>query len=78
MRLISEIKWNLQTCRVQAGLTQKEVAEVIGVKPITVRRWEHGTASPTMDHGQALSELYEVPIGNIDFTLDGNKAIFKN
>lgn len=30
MRAITEIKWRLVACRLQAGLTQKDVAEALG------------------------------------------------
>lgn len=73
MRSILEIKWKLRACRVQAGLTQKAVAEAIGVKEATVESWESGNSAPTMEQGLALSELYQIPLGNMDFTKEANK-----
>lgn len=73
MRAITEIKWRLVACRLQAGLTQKEVAEAIGVTDIAVGNWEKGKNSPSMEKGLALSELYGIPLGNMDFTKEGNR-----
>ena len=73
MRSILEIKWKLRACRVQAGLTQKAVADAVGVKADTVESWESGNSAPTMEQGLALSNLYQIPLGNMDFTKDANK-----
>lgn len=73
MRSILEIKWKLRACRVQAGLTQKAVAEAVGVKVDTVENWERGNSAPTMEQGIALSELYQIPLVCMDFTKEGNK-----
>jgi len=43
--------------RIEANVTQSEVAQKLGVSTITVRKWEHGYACPTEDHWQALSHL---------------------
>lgn len=73
MRSILDIKWNLRACRVQTGFTQKAVAEAIGVKEATVKSWESGNSAPTMEQGLALSELYQIPLGNMDFTKESNR-----
>lgn len=73
MRSILDIKWNLRACRVQTGLTQKAVAEAVGVTEATVKSWESGKSAPTMEQGLALSELYQIPLGNMDFTKESNR-----
>jgi len=40
--------------RIEADLSQPEVAVKAGVSTRTVRKWEHGYACPTEDHWQAL------------------------
>jgi DNA-binding transcriptional regulator YiaG len=40
--------------RIEADLTQPEVAAKAGVSTRTVRKWEHGQICPTEDHWQAL------------------------
>lgn len=67
------MKWKLIACRLQAGLTQKEVAVALGVKDTTVGSWENGKSSPSMEQGAALSELYRIPMESMDFSRDGNK-----
>lgn len=67
------LKLRLAACRVQAQLTQREVAKAIGVTAPTVGSWETGKTAPDMRYGAALSELYGIPLGNMDFTLEGNK-----
>jgi hypothetical protein len=41
--------------RIEADLTQPEVAVKAGVSTRTVRKWEHGLACPTEGHWQALA-----------------------
>ena len=43
--------------RIEANLTQSEMAQKLGVSTRTVRKWEHGSACPTEDNWQALSQL---------------------
>ena len=46
------------TLREKAGLTQTEVATVMGVSERTIRHWEGGTAFPNASHLKKLIELY--------------------
>lgn len=39
-------------------LTQSEFAEVIGVRFVTVNRWENGSFEPTMKTKRKLNELF--------------------
>jgi DNA-binding transcriptional regulator YiaG len=43
--------------RIEANLTQPEVAQKAEVSARTVRKWEHGIACPTEDHWQALTHI---------------------
>jgi len=43
--------------RIEADLSQPEVAIKAGVSTRTVRKWEHGHACPTEDHWQALAHI---------------------
>lgn len=67
-----ETKWRLSACRVQAGYTQKEAAKEIGVSEQTVIRWEQGASSPNMENAQKLSELYQIPLAYMDWSMEGN------
>jgi len=43
--------------RIEANLTQPEVAQMAGVSARTVRKWEHDQTSPSDDHWQALAHI---------------------
>jgi len=43
--------------RIEANLSQPEVAAKAGVSVRTLRKWEHGHACPTEDHWQALTGI---------------------
>jgi transcriptional regulator with XRE-family HTH domain len=43
--------------RIEADLSQPEVAQKAGVSTRTVRKWEHDRARPTEDHWQALAHI---------------------
>jgi DNA-binding transcriptional regulator YiaG len=43
--------------RIEADLSQPEVAAKAGISVRTVRKWEHGHACPTEEHWQALIHI---------------------
>ncbi|MFG2394588.1 helix-turn-helix domain-containing protein [Streptomyces lavendulae] len=43
--------------RLAAGLTQKDVADVVGVKRVAVARWESGEAHPRRPHRDVYLHL---------------------
>jgi DNA-binding transcriptional regulator YiaG len=43
--------------RIEANLSQPEVAAKAGVSTRTVRKWEHGHACPTEEHWQVLISI---------------------
>lgn len=55
---------NLRAARDERDLTQRTVAEAIGVTPMDVSRWETGRVEPGGKYRQALA----------DFFFDGNVA----
>lgn len=66
-------KWRLCACRVNAGYTQREVSEIIGISESTIIAWESGRVAPKMDKAQKLSELYMMPLAYMDFSKEGNR-----
>lgn len=48
----------LRAARVNAGLTQQEAAEKIGVTANTVSRWELGVSSPTFKYMRPICVAY--------------------
>lgn len=56
---------SLKAARVNAGLTQKEAAQEIGVDVSTIFSWENGKTSPKATHLEALCKLYHMPVDHI-------------
>lgn len=50
---------NIKIARLTAGMTQKELAEKIGVPYQSVQRWEKGIYKPNMDNLIKLSATLE-------------------
>lgn len=62
-------KIKLSAARVNAGLTQAEVAKELGVAPSTVRNWENGKTYPKQPAIERMCELYGVSYDNIAFNV---------
>ena len=62
-----QIKISLASARVNAGLTQKEAAETLGVSNKTLCSWENGKSFPDALQIEKICELYGVPYDNIIF-----------
>lgn len=58
---------SLEAARVNAGMTQPQAAQVIGVSVATLLKWEKGTTMPTVDKAVALARLYSIPLDSINF-----------
>ena len=61
------IKISLKAARVNAGLSQKEVADRLNVSNKTVCSWESGETFPSADKIAILCDLYDIPYDNINF-----------
>lgn len=51
---------NIRKARLAKGLTQKELAELIGVKHNSISDWENNKCSPDIDTIEALMGVLEV------------------
>lgn len=73
---MSKLQISLAAARVNAGLTQKEVAAALRVGNQTIVSWEKGTTEPKMSQAAELSRLYGLPLDNIflpyNLTKSGN------
>lgn len=56
-----DTKITLRAARVNAGKTQKAVADEIGVSNTTIVKWEKGSVIPRADALRRLCALYGVP-----------------
>ena len=69
------LKISLESARVNAKYTQKEVATILNVSNKTVSSWEKGDTFPSAEKIDALCKLYGIPYDNINFLpIDSLKA----
>jgi transcriptional regulator with XRE-family HTH domain len=55
----------LRIARRSVGLTQKQLAEKLGVESITVSRWERGVTSPSLPRLRRIAELTETTVSDL-------------
>lgn len=55
-------KITLEAARVNKGLTQKELAKIMGKDPSTIINWEKGRSNMTLTDFQKLCNVLEVPM----------------
>lgn len=56
---------SLAAARVNANLTQEEVAKEMHISKQTIVNWERGISEPKMSQSRKLSELYKMPLDYI-------------
>lgn len=61
------MKISLKAARVNAGLTQSDVARMLKVSKGTIVNYEKGRSSPSMSVGKTLASLYGVRIDELIF-----------
>ena len=64
---MEKLQISLAAARVNAELTQCQVAEIMKVDRSTIRRWEKSEKIPNYDETKRLSEIYHIPIDCIFF-----------
>lgn len=67
MTRLEQLRISLAAARVNAGLTQDDVAKKLGIGKQTLVSWEKGETEPKISQGMALSTLYKIPLDNIFF-----------
>jgi len=63
--ILEKLKITLAAARVNAGLTQEQVAKALNVGKQTVVSWEKGKTEPKVSQSRQLSELYNIPLDYI-------------
>ena len=56
------LRISLEAARVNARLSQKELADILGVSNTTVGNWEAGTTEPSLSQLRKISELSGIPM----------------
>lgn len=62
---MEKIQISLAAARINAGLTQEDVARKMHVGKQTIVSWEKGITEPKMSQCRELSEIYNFPLDNI-------------
>ena len=57
----------LKGARVNAGYTQREVSEILGISNVTIGNWEKGKTFPKVNQVERLASLYGVNINDLIF-----------
>jgi transcriptional regulator with XRE-family HTH domain len=55
----------LRIARRSAGLTQRQLADKLGVESITVSRWERGVTSPSLPRLRRIAEITETTMSDL-------------
>ena len=55
----------IRNCREEAGLTQSELAEKMGVSVVSVQNWEKGRTKIEMSRMSELASIFNVPVENL-------------
>lgn len=58
---MENVKISLAAARVNAGMTQAEVAKILHKTPQTIVNWENGRSLIDMANFTVLCELYKIP-----------------
>ena len=59
---------SLSAARINAKLTQKELANAIGVDEKTVWNWENGVSVPDVNKAKKISQVCGISLDCISFT----------
>lgn len=52
-------KMNIRPLRESRNMTQEELANLLGVKPPAVSKWERGLAHPRMDNVARMAQIFD-------------------
>ena len=67
---------NLQELRKKNKLTQKELADKLGVKPNTVSNWENGKSTISWEKKELIAELFDILPNEIETPADNRTTYF--
>jgi transcriptional regulator with XRE-family HTH domain len=64
----------IRALREEAGMTQLQLANELGITPSTVYNWERGRNEPKASQLKALALLFGVSMDVIDFGVEAAKS----
>lgn len=62
---MKKLQISLAAARVNAELTQQQVAAKMGITKGTIINWEKGRVNPKIPELEMLSRIYDIPVDNI-------------
>lgn len=62
-----KLRISLEAARVNAGLTQPQAAQALGISVTTLLKWEKGTTMPPVDKAEQLTNLYGLRLDDVNF-----------
>lgn len=74
-RNLKMLKDNIKKARLDAGLTQKEVAEKLGVAQAQYARWENGGRNPKDETVEKLAKIFNTSFETLKGRDDGLEEI---
>lgn len=60
-RLVKRLGSGIREARVASRLTQEQLAEIVGVDPVSVRRWELGIRMPSLVDLEIVAAALDLP-----------------
>jgi DNA-binding XRE family transcriptional regulator len=54
-----------RVARREAGMSQREAADAIGINSVTLCRWESGQTQPIVDYLVKMGEIYKVSLDQL-------------
>lgn len=64
---------SLKSKRIESGITQKEAADMFGIKYRTYQNYENGVTSPDMDTAAKFARYFSCTIGDLFDLEEGQK-----
>lgn len=65
VKLTNNLGENIAKCRGAARVTQQELADEIGVTPMTIVNYESNASSPYLKHIVSIAEYFDVSIDEL-------------
>ena len=69
------INQRIKLLRKEKHVTQKQLADIIGVQEVSFQRYEYGTARPSLDKLIALADYFNVSLDYLVGRSDNPKRI---